>query len=140
MAVRSEDACTLGEAGTLVRPVVERGSAHHEIERPIGELQLLGRSGRETQPLVSSRGAPRRLDHARRRIDSGKLARLREAVGEPAEEIAAAAADVEDAQRPWAGRDCDIGRPVGDAVMELAPPPDLVAWRPLVEGLHLTVP
>src|ERR1700677_2128926 len=127
----------LGEAGPLIRPVVERGGADDEVEHVLRVGKLLGRPGGEAHPAVGGHRAGR-FDHRGRRIDTGQVQRLRGPAGQPAEQVAGAAAHVKDAGRPRRARQGEVGGPVRDVVVQTTAPAGLVTGGALVEGGDVT--
>ncbi len=106
MATGDQNPVALGQSRLLVRPVIERGHADHQVERAVPERQVLGHADREPQPLVAGNEQGRGrgdLDHSRRRVDPGQFGGARAAAGQQPEQIAAPAADIEHSlgRRGW---------------------------------------
>jgi hypothetical protein len=143
MTAGNQNPVALGQSGLLVRPVIERGHADHQVERAVPERQVLGHADREPQPLVAGNEQGRGrgdLDHSRRRIDPRQFGGARAAASQQPEQIAAPAADIEHSLGRRAGGQGDLGGLVGDVVMKPAEPSLVISGGPLIEGGHIAVP
>ena len=126
------------QPGPLVRPVIERGGADHQVEGCRGPGQPLGGVHHKTQPVISS-GVPGDLDHGGRRVDPGQDLGLRGAGGQPAEQVAGPAPDVEYPPRGWHAGTGQVRGAVGDLVMQPATPALVIAVRALAERRDITI-
>ena len=143
MAAGDQNPVALGQSRLLVRPVIERGHADHQVERAVPERQVLGHADREPQPLVAGNEQGRGrgdLDHSRRRVDPGQFGGARAAAGQQPEQITAPAADIEHSLGCRGGGQGDLGGLVGDVVMKPTEPSLVISGGPLVEGGHIAVP
>ena len=143
MATGDQNPVALGQSRLLVRPVIERGHADHQVERAVPERQVLGHADREPQPLVAGNEQGRGrgdLDHSRRRVDPRQFGGARAAAGQQPEQIAAPAADIEHSLGRRAGGQGDLGGLVGDVMMKPAEPSLVITGGPLLEGGHIAVP
>lgn len=143
MTAGDQNPVALGQSGLLVRPVIERGHADHQVERAVPERQVLGHAERESQPLVAGNEQGRgrgHLDHCRRRVDPGQFGGARAAAGQQPQQIAAPAADIEHSLGGPADGQGDLRGLAGDVVMEPAQPSLVVSGGPLIEGRHIAVP
>jgi hypothetical protein len=64
---------------------------------------------------------------------------MRETGGQPAEQVACPAADVEDALWRWLAGQRQVRGTVGDLVVQLAEPARVIASRALVERCDITI-
>ena len=129
---------TLGQAGPLIRPVIERGRADHQIEGAIGTGKVLGRRDGVSEALVTG-GGTGDFDHGGRRVDPHQFVRGGIAGGQQAKEVAGAASDIEHAHRR--SRRCrrQAGRASRDLVVQPAVTALVISRGTLIERSQITM-
>ncbi len=127
VTMRAQHPRAFGEAAVLIRPMVERRAADHEVGPGIRVGQLLGDSGGERQSWVVGEACCC-LDHVGGGVNSGECLSFWIMASQSSQEVSGAASDIEDACRR-AHRRCRQRRgPVADGVM-LTSAPTLVVTR-----------
>ncbi len=136
-AKRAEDAGHFPQPDRLVRPVMERDGADHQIELRVRKRKALGERDLEPHIRARSESRSRHVDHVRRRIDTREQDCRGKAVAESPEERTRPAADVE--HRPGTRRSANhrLDRGGDDTRVELGARAVLVRRRSAIEVLDV---
>ena len=138
VATGTQHACALAQSGVLIRPVVKRRAADHQVDRGIGMGEVLSDADGKGQSVVFGAGSGR-VNHVGGGVNSGQLRRLGVLAGQSPQQVAVSASHVEDTLRSGNGGGGQRGGAVADGVMPAGAPAPVVAGCTIVVRTEIAI-